>query len=83
MVYISSLHETLGLPLHDILNARMCYWCVHNETVGPGVEDNDHRTLTLVQPQHLPLSQLPPPLLTPPRTPSLSPTYDLEVNSDL
>ena len=83
MVYINSLREALGIPLHDILNAGMHHGCVHNETVGPDVEDTDNRALLPVQLQHLPLPQSPQPSLALTRTTLPSPTCDFEVNEDL
>ena len=77
-----SLRQALGLPLNDLFNGGVYHRCAHNETSGPDVEDEDHGASSLELQKSLPslLLQL---LLTPPRTASPSPTFNLRVNPAL
>ena len=41
-VDVNSLWQALGLPPHNIFQSGIFNEYVHNETVGPDVEDTDH-----------------------------------------
>ena len=41
-VDVTSLRRALGLPLHDLFDGGIFREYVHQETVGPDVEDTDH-----------------------------------------
>ena len=67
-VDVNSLRAALGLPQHDLFSEGMFRDCVHNETIGPDVEDTDHGAI-----QPPPPSPVPPSL---PLTPIQAPTAD-------
>ena len=50
MVDKNSLHQAIGLPMHDHFDRSIFQYWIHNETEGPDVEDTDHRSLP-AQPQ--------------------------------